>query len=73
MKKLNNAQSYGLIAMLAGFVLYLGIAILFPQARVLWILAWGVAFVGAAVYAVATFPNAIKWLRKVVTSKDQSS
>ena len=73
MKKLNKAQSYGLIAMLAGFILYLGIAILFPQARILWILAWAVAFVGAAVYAVATFPNAIKWLKKIVTSKGQSS
>lgn len=66
MKNLSKAQSYGLIAMVAGFVLYLVIAIQFPDARLLWILAWGVAFVGAGVYTIATFPATIAWLRKIL-------
>ena len=67
MKKLNKAQSYGLIAMLAGFVLYLVIAILLPQEKLLWILAWCVALIGAGVYTVATFSVAIGWLKKVLS------
>ena len=66
MKRLNKAQSYGLIAMIAGYALHLAIVIPFPDATILGTLAWGVAFAGAGVYAVATFPSVTTWLRKIL-------
>lgn len=69
MKKLGKAQSYGIIAMLLGFSFYIMAAILLPQQKLLWILAWGVAFIGAGVYTFATFPDAITWLMKIMGRK----
>jgi hypothetical protein len=72
MKKLSKAQSYGLVAMVAGYVLHLAIVIPFPDAKLLGLLAWGVAFVGAGVYTIATFPATITWLHKFWGDKGAS-
>ena len=66
MKTLNKGQSYGLIAMIAGYALHLAILIPFPNAKMLGVMTWGVAAAGAGVYAVATLPNVTAWLRRIL-------
>ena len=64
MKKLNTTQHYGLLALLGGICAYLGIAILFPSYNGLWLLAWGIAFIGAITYVVGTIPGIREWLKR---------
>ena len=66
MKKLGQAQAYGIIGMLFGFSVYLLAAILVPQQILLWVLGWATALIGAGVYAVATAPSAVAWLLRLI-------
>jgi len=49
--------------MLGGFAGYLILVLIFPSNRLLWIIAWVVAFGGALIYFVATLPGVTQWLK----------